>query len=153
VNPLAGRELGIARQRLRAVIRPDGRARATAVERVELGLVWFTNGDGIAYPSLETLRARIAEDSGGRGLHRSTVARLVVGLPHYLTVGYFARTSEDGIARGALRGGAVRLLSPDVADELGFPPAVEALERLEMYRWILPPRLRESDFQRAPEGG
>jgi hypothetical protein len=137
VNPLTGRELGIARQRLRAIVRPDGRARGTAVERVELGLVWFTNGDGIAYPSLETLHARIVEDAGGCGLHRSTIARHIVELPHYLTVGYFARNGPE-ILSGALRGGAVRLVRPDVADELGFPPAAEVLERLEMYRWFLP---------------
>jgi hypothetical protein len=137
VNPLAGRELGVARQRLRAVIRPDRRARITAVERIELGLVWFTNGDGIAYPTVETLCARIAEDAGGRGLHRSTITRRIVDLPHYVTLGYFARNGPE-VASGALRGTAVRLVRPAVADELGFPPAVEALERLEMYRWLLP---------------
>jgi hypothetical protein len=96
--------------------------------------VWFVNGDGVAYPSLRTLCGHVAET--GPELHFSTIAGVVNLLPHYFTVGYFARNGGNP-GGGALRGVAVRIVHPDVADELGFPTATEAIERLEMYRWLL----------------
>jgi hypothetical protein len=133
VKPLDGRELGIARSRLCALAYNDA-DQVTAVERVEYVLAWFVNGDGVAYPTIETLRHHLAEC--GQQLHRTTIAGAMRQLPHYLTVGYFARNGFNA-GGGALRGVAVRMVRPEVAEELGFPPAAEAIERLQMYRWLL----------------
>ena len=131
MNPLGGRELGIARQQLSAVVRSG---EGTTIERVELALIWFVNGDGIAFPTLDTIRRHLVEQ--GQPLHRSTLTAVTRRLPHFLTVGYFARNGFNP-GGGALRGAAVRIVRPDLAEALGFPPLEEALERLQMYRWLL----------------
>jgi hypothetical protein len=133
VKPLRGRELGVARQRLAAIVCPDP-ASASAVERIELALAWFTNGDGIAYPTLETIRQQLAKN--GRLLHRSTLTGRTRRLPHFLTIGYLARNGLD-LRSGALRGAAVRIVQPDLAETLGFPGAAEAIDRLQAGRWLL----------------
>src|SRR5262245_40252474 len=134
-EPLNGRDLGIARRRLCALAR-DSADPASAVARVEVALAWFVNGDGLAYPSLKALHARVAEEGGGVGLHKSTIAGHMPRLPHFLTVGYFAR--NDVTARqGALRGVAVRAVTPTVGADLGFPPLVDALARLEERFWVV----------------
>lgn len=131
-KPLNGRDVGVARSKLRTVIVPNGQP-ASAIERVELALAWFVNGDGIAFPSTATLQEKISEnDTIAIGTIRNVSRRL----PHFLTIGYLARGNHPS-RKGALRGPAVRVVHPAIRTKVGFPPLDEALERLEMYRWVL----------------
>lgn len=136
-----GRDLGIARSRLRTVARQQ----AGAVERIEHALAWFVNDDGLCWPSLAVLHARIVAENDGVGLHRSTITSHVTRLPHYVTAGYLAR-NEPASRSGALRGVAVRAVRPELAVTLGFPPLAEALDRLADSGWLLPPQTTAADF-------